>query len=77
MLKKRSENLEKDTMYILDPDVSTENLIRAYKQLASYLLQLSKLEFPRIGSLMLIRDSQNQSSSITHRPISTNINNLV
>jgi len=70
-----AECLEKDTMYILDPDVLTEDLIRAYKQLASYLLQLSKLEFPRIGSLMPIGDSQNQS--IIHRPISTNMNNLV
>ncbi|KAK3302830.1 kinase-like domain-containing protein [Chaetomium strumarium] len=47
----------------LDPNIPTDKLERMYRQLASSILELSKLEMPKIGSL--------------HRPLTVDMNELV
>lgn len=59
---------------ILDPFIDMDKLEMLYSQLADILLQLSKLTFPRIGSLEQIDDI---AWSATRRPLSIHLNELV
>jgi hypothetical protein len=47
ILKKPTEN-EAD-LAILDPDIDEAKLNIVYKQILGFMLELSRLEFPRIG----------------------------
>lgn len=58
---------------VLDPHIDEGRLYLLYSQLAEILLQLSKTEFPIIGSLSQVDDSW----KVTSRPLSMNMNELV
>ncbi|KKK17955.1 hypothetical protein AOCH_007160 [Aspergillus ochraceoroseus] len=58
---------------VLDPHIDNDKLEMLYGQLADILLQLSRLSFPRIGSLSQIDDS---TWEIARRPLSINMNEL-
>ncbi|RDL31365.1 uncharacterized protein BP5553_09574 [Venustampulla echinocandica] len=70
------EHLGKDGPPALDPNVPEEKLEFLYGQMAGYLLQLSKLKFPRIGSL-LPSSNGHGLPSVEGRPISLNMNSLI
>lgn len=59
---------------VLDPNIDEDQLGMLYTQLAKILLQLSKPEFPKIGSLSQVDDF---SWEVTSRPLSMNMNELV
>lgn len=58
----------------LNPHVNPDTLEMLYRQLADVLLQLSKLEFPKIGSLEEVADSEWE---VRRRPLSIHMNELV
>lgn len=58
----------------LNPHISLDTLEMLYRQLADILLQLSKLEFPEIGSLAEVTAA---NWEVRHRPLSLHINELV
>ncbi|KAG5798293.1 hypothetical protein H9Q69_002690 [Fusarium xylarioides] len=57
---------------VLDPSVDDSMLTKIYRQIADYLLQISQLTFPRIGSIS--QDGDNWS--VTSRPLTYNMNEL-
>ncbi|KAK1765060.1 hypothetical protein QBC33DRAFT_612748 [Phialemonium atrogriseum] len=59
---------------ILDPNIDTTTLDTIYDQLADYLLQLSQIDFPSIGSIS--KDSASNAWSVTGRPLTYNMNEL-
>ncbi len=63
-----------DNRACLDPKVPRETLARMYRQVAGILLQLSKLEMPRIGTLQ--QDASGSFSVIT-RPMTEEMNDLL
>ncbi|TVY38549.1 hypothetical protein LSUB1_G006376 [Lachnellula subtilissima] len=65
---------EKADRPILDPRISETTLKCAYSDMAHVLLQLSRASFSKIGSIEKLRDG---SWSVTHRPLTMNMNLLV
>ena len=65
--------------HVLNPDISEDVLKRYYIKTASYLLELSKLEFPRIGSLVEVEGGEGveKSYSIKGRPLTMNMSNMI
>ncbi|KAL1884813.1 hypothetical protein Plec18167_002405 [Paecilomyces lecythidis] len=59
---------------ILDPNIDEDRLEMLYGQLSGILLQLSMPSLPRIGSLKQIDDF---TWEVSHRPLSMNMNELV
>lgn len=59
---------------VLNPNIEEDQLRMLYTQLAKILLQLSRPEFPKIGSLGQVDDF---SWEVTRRPLSMNMNELV
>lgn len=59
---------------LLDPNIESAKLEMLYRQVADILLQLSYLELPAIGSL---RQTDEFSWDVTHRPLSLHMNELV
>lgn len=59
---------------ILDPKINDITLEFLYGQLVYILLQLSKISFPRIGSLTQVDDF---TWEVSRRPLSMNMNGLV
>lgn len=59
---------------VLNPNIDEDQLGMLYTELAQTLLQLSKPEFPKIGSLSQVDDF---SWEVTSRPLSMNMNELV
>jgi hypothetical protein len=60
---------------VLNPNIDNEKLDYFYEQIAGFLLELSRLEFPRIGAI-----SKNAASgewTVTDRPLTWNMNELV
>ncbi|KAJ9376737.1 hypothetical protein DTO063F5_8639 [Paecilomyces variotii] len=64
----------KEDRGILDPDVSKAKSEALYREVASILLQLSRLSLPQIGSLDQIDDF---TWKVTHRPLSMPMNTLI
>lgn len=64
-----------DKRPILDPNISEEKLEHMYAQMANILLQLSKLKFPRIGSL--VEEDGENSISVKGRPLNMNMADVV
>lgn len=60
---------------ILDPSIDEQKLRKLYAQIADVLLQLCTLSFPRIGSLT--HDDNGDAWSVTARPLSSNVNEIV
>ncbi|KAJ5587618.1 uncharacterized protein N7459_003383 [Penicillium hispanicum] len=63
-----------DRRGFLDPNIDKDQLGLLYTELAKTLLQLSKPDFPRIGSLNQVDDF---SWEVASRPLSMNMNELV
>ncbi|KAK3900870.1 kinase-like domain-containing protein [Staphylotrichum tortipilum] len=63
-----------DTRAYLDSNVPQDKLARMYRQVIDILLQLSKLEMPRIGAL---RQDGPDSFSVASRPMTQDMNNLL
>ncbi|KAB8356646.1 hypothetical protein FH972_024223 [Carpinus fangiana] len=60
--------------FMLNPDVNEDKLYRAYSHMAEILLQLSKLEFSKTGSLV---DRGDEQWDIAGRPITYDMNETV
>lgn len=58
----------------LNPHINLEKLEMLYYQLADVLLQLSKLEFPHIGSLEEVEEFESEAR---RRPLSIHMNELI
>jgi hypothetical protein len=71
---KDPELREKAEQPVLDPDVTEEKLECLYGQMAKYVLQLAKLEFPRIGSLV---SNGRDTYVVGGRPLTMNMNALI
>ncbi|KAI1363038.1 phosphotransferase family protein [Xylaria arbuscula] len=69
-----ADPLDPDDYHVLDPNVSEHKLNLLYRQMANILLQLSRLTFPRIGSLVEHEDGK---ISVSGRPLTQNMNSLV
>ena len=68
------------SLHTLDPNVPEDKLMLAYSQIANILLQLSGLEFPKIGSLAVDDGYDDQSSvsvTVASRPLIHNMNALI
>ncbi|KAJ0161413.1 hypothetical protein CTA2_6255 [Colletotrichum tanaceti] len=73
LLQQPTEN-EQDPI-VLDPDVDNAKLDFVYEQIAGFMLELSRLSFPRIGAI-----SQNATSGqwdVTRRPLTYDMNEVV
>ncbi|KAI0192764.1 phosphotransferase family protein [Astrocystis sublimbata] len=69
-----ADPLDPDEYHVLDPNVSEHKLNLLYGQMANILLQLSRLKFPRIGSLVEHVDG---TISVSGRPLTQNMNSLI
>ncbi|EEU37264.1 uncharacterized protein NECHADRAFT_37089 [Fusarium vanettenii 77-13-4] len=70
ILKQPAESNQGDI--ILDPSIDNSILDKIYRQIASYLLQLSHLTFTRIGAI----SKDNSTWSVNKRPLTYNMNEL-
>lgn len=70
----KDPTLGPDESHVLDADISEDKLKFLYRQMANILLQLSRLTFPKIGSLVQEDDG---SFSVSGRPLIQNMNSLV
>ncbi|SPQ23206.1 52151c35-bda9-4ffa-8e26-67eb9443bfa5 [Thermothielavioides terrestris] len=68
-------NVEGGQQKYLDPNVPKDKLERMYKQVAGIVLQLSKLEMPKIGSLR--EEEEGGSFIVGGRPLTKDMNDLV
>lgn len=66
--------LEPGESHELDPNISEEKLEFLYRQMSNIVLQLSKLTFPRIGSLVEGTDGK---IAVSGRPLIQNMNSLL
>lgn len=66
-----------DVTQVLNPDIPDSTLEIVYNKVAAYLLQLSQLKFPRIGSLVQKAKGNNSVYSVAARPITQNMNNML
>ena len=75
----RLPNKDPDAAYCLDPGISEEVHMKYDVKVATYLLQLSKLNFPRIGSLAEVEGSgvDEPTYAIKGRPLSMNMSNMI
>ncbi|KAF1970383.1 hypothetical protein BU23DRAFT_649967 [Bimuria novae-zelandiae CBS 107.79] len=73
-LLKQPTETEQDEV-ILATDVDDEKLDYVYEQLADYMLQLSRLNFPKIGALA--KDPTANKWIVSERPLTYNMNELV
>jgi hypothetical protein len=73
ILKKPTPN-EAD-LAILDPDINEAKLNSIFEQLASLILELSRLEFPRIGAIS--KDEISGEWTVTEPPLTYDMNEVV
>ena len=73
ILKRPTENDEEDV--ILNPDIDNKTLDFVYDQIADYIVQLSDLDFTGIGAIS--KDPASNTWSVTKRPLTYNMNELV
>ncbi|KAL3603001.1 hypothetical protein FPOAC2_07318 [Fusarium poae] len=67
-------SLDPTDSHSLDPNISDEKLEFLYRQMASIVLQLSTLSFPKIGSLV---ESDEGHISVAGRPLMQNMNSIL
>jgi Phosphotransferase enzyme family len=72
ILKQPTKDDQEDV--ILNPDIDDATLDTIYDQLADYMLQISQLDFPRIGAIS--KDHTSNTWSVTGRPLTYNMNEL-
>ncbi|KFA53782.1 hypothetical protein S40293_01715 [Stachybotrys chartarum IBT 40293] len=70
ILQQSTKSDEEDM--VLDPSVDNSMLTKIYRQIADYLLQLSRLTFTRIGAI----SKDGNTWSVTKRPLTYNMNEL-
>jgi hypothetical protein len=70
-LKQPTEDDKSDM--ILNPTIDEDMLDTIYVQLADYMLQISRLEFPRIGA---ISKDASETWTVTGSPLTDNMNEL-
>ncbi|KAJ5736064.1 uncharacterized protein N7483_001189 [Penicillium malachiteum] len=58
---------------VLNPQINNRDFKRAYREMASYILELSQYEFDSIGAL----EGNEGSFAITQRPLTFNMNELM
>lgn len=63
-----------DEHVVLDPDIEDATLDVIYDHLADYLLQIFRLNFPRIGAIS--KDQVSDTWPVTGRPLTYNMNEL-
>ncbi|KAH9909924.1 hypothetical protein F4778DRAFT_767868 [Xylariomycetidae sp. FL2044] len=68
-------NEDKTEPIILDPNIDDAKLDFVYEQIAGFLLELSRLRFPRIGSIS--RDTASGRWEVTGRPLTYDMNEVV
>lgn len=73
LLKKPTQN-EAETA-ILDPDIDEAKLNIIYEQVAGFMLELSRLEFPRIGAIS--KDTSSGQWNVTDPPLTYDMNEVV
>lgn len=73
LLKQPTENNQQDV--ILDPKIDEAKLDIVYGQIADYMLQVSRLRFPRIGAIS--KDSISDEWVVVSRPLTYNMNDLM
>jgi len=75
----RLPNEDLDATYVLDTNTSKDVLMKYDVKIAGYLLQLSKLNFPRIGSLLKVEGNGDDTPyyATKGRPMSMNMNNMI
>jgi hypothetical protein len=73
ILKKPTSN-EAD-LAILDPDINEAKLNGIFEQLASLMLELSRLEFPRIGAIS--KDAVSGEWTVDEPPLTYDMNEVV
>ena len=73
ILKKPTEN-EADPA-ILDPDIDEAKLNIVYEQVAGFMLELSRLEFPRIGAIS--KDTVSGQWTVAEPPLTYDMNEVV
>ncbi|KAG7292988.1 hypothetical protein NEMBOFW57_003033 [Staphylotrichum longicolle] len=66
---------DKDEVPVLNPNIDNEKLDYLFEQIAVYLLELSRLEFPRIGAIS--KDVASGEWTVADRPLTWNMNELV
>src|SRR4051812_14791749 len=71
-LKQPTKNDQEDV--ILNPDIDDATLDTIYDQLADYILQISRLNFSRIGTIS--KNNVSNTWSVTGRPLTYNMNEL-
>ena len=71
-LKRPAKDDQEDV--VLNPDIDEATLDTIYDQLADYMLQISRLNFPRIGAIS--KDPASNIWSVTGRPLTYNMNEL-
>ncbi|KAI1774270.1 hypothetical protein F4818DRAFT_452333 [Hypoxylon cercidicola] len=73
ILQQPNENTKEPI--ILDPDIDEAKLDVIYEQIASFMLELSHLEFPRIGAIS--KDATSGQWAVTGRPLTYDMNEVV
>ncbi|SPQ27083.1 c40af038-2292-4be3-a2f3-cb5a643b4e80 [Thermothielavioides terrestris] len=72
---KRPKEDEYEPM-VLNPDLDEATLDTFYEQIAGYMLQLSRLSFPRIGAISRNDPAKPGAWAVTERPLTFNMNIL-
>jgi hypothetical protein len=72
ILKQPTRNDQEEE--ILNPDIDNAKLDKVYDQIASFMLQLSQLDFSRIG--VIAKDPASNTWSVNRRPLTYNMNEL-
>lgn len=65
----------RDEVPVLNPNIDNKILDYLFEQIAVYLLELSRLEFPRIGAIS--KDAASGEWTVADRPLTWNMNELV
>ncbi|OIW35492.1 phosphotransferase family protein [Coniochaeta ligniaria NRRL 30616] len=71
-LEDQLDEMMKQESYVLKNYPPSKNMVHAYREMASILLQLSRLEMPKLGSLAVNGDSY----EVATRPLPQDINDL-
>ncbi|KAM5352641.1 hypothetical protein ACJ41O_005363 [Fusarium nematophilum] len=75
LLRKPTED-EQETI-ILDPNIDETTLDTIYEQIAEFMLELSRLEFPKIGAISQDSELDPSRWTVTSRPLTYDMNELV
>ncbi|KAF6833504.1 phosphotransferase enzyme family protein [Colletotrichum plurivorum] len=66
---------DKSEFLVLDPEVDEQKLEVTYEQIAGFMLELWRLDFPRIGAVS--KDDASGRWDVTRRPLTSDMNELV